>query len=62
LAPIQVRIIKVETINQNFAFLFGLNLDDLIFLVFIGKVKIIKMAISKANTPPSLLGIERRMA
>jgi len=62
LAPIQVKIIKVETINQNFVFLFGLNLEDLMFFVFIGKVKIIKIANTSAITPPSLLGIERRMA
>jgi len=53
---------KVDTINQNFALLFGLNLEDLMFFVFIGKVKIIRIAITRANTPPSLLGIERRIA
>jgi hypothetical protein len=55
-------MMKVETINQNFALLFGLNLEDLIFLVFIGNVKIIKIAITNANTPPNLFGIERRIA
>jgi len=53
---------KVETINQNFVFLFGLNLEDLMFFVFMGKVKIIKIANTSAITPPSLLGIERRIA
>jgi len=55
-------MMKVETMNQNFALLFGLNLEDLIFLVFIGNVKIIKIAITNANTPPNLFGIERRIA
>jgi len=52
----------VDTINQNFILLLGLNLDDLIFFVFIGKVNTIKIEATKANTPPSLLGIERRIA
>jgi hypothetical protein len=53
---------KVDTMNQNFAFLLGLNFEDLIFFVFIGKVRIIIIAITKASTPPNLLGIDRRMA
>lgn len=52
----------MDTINQNFILLLGLNLDDLIFFVFIGKVNTIKIEATKANTPPSLLGIERRIA
>ncbi len=46
--------------NQKFIFLFGENF--LLFVFLNGKIAKITMAIVKAITPPSLEGIDRRIA
>jgi len=60
LAPIQVRIAKTLTINQNFDFFIGENFPPLDFLFTI-TIKISSEEIS-AITPPSFDGIDRRIA
>ena len=62
-APIQVRMSKDATINQNNICDRGLNWLPTLFLkkVKAGRIKITR-AIAKAITPPNLLGIERRIA
>jgi len=60
MAPIQVRIIMIEINNQNFIFMMGLNLFDIIF-VFTKYVKL-RIEAARAMTPPSFEGIARRIA
>jgi len=59
LAPIQVRITKIEIKNQYFAFLEGLNFAGLVFEAI--KVIVMRMDAAKAITPPSFEGIDRRI-
>jgi hypothetical protein len=47
---------------QNFNLRIGLNLAERLVFCFKGRIAIIRMDITRASTPPSLLGIERRMA
>jgi len=47
---------------ENKIFFFGLNFDDDFFLFFIDKIDKIKILITKAMTPPNLLGIARKIA
>lgn len=58
-----MRIIHEATIVQNMNCDRGLNCDPILFLekVKAGIIKITR-AIANAITPPSLLGIDRRMA
>lgn len=62
LAPIQVSTRNEDLKTQNIIFLSGLNFDDKLFLVLSGRKAITKIDITKAMTPPSLLGMDRRMA
>lgn len=62
-APIHVRIIQSITRHQNIIWLIGQNLrDDASALLVKGRMNRIKIASARAITPPSLLGIDRRMA
>jgi len=61
-APIQVRSKKVATNNQNKICLNKLNCVDFNTIFMCGKMSKIKIDITKAITPPSLLGIDRRIA
>lgn len=47
---------------QNKNFFIGENLALRDFLFLNGKIVIIRIAIRRATTPPSLLGIDRRIA
>jgi len=60
LAPIQVRMMNTLMKDQNFSFERGLNL--LVFFLIRGRVMNTMMDASKATTPPSFDGIDRRMA
>jgi len=57
-----VRIKKDAENNQNKALLIGLNLEDNFIFFLNGRVKIMRIAKSIAITPPSLLGIDRKIA
>lgn len=62
LAPIQERIIKLEkNIDRIISFL-GLIAADLVFRLDKGRSIKIKIAENIIKTPPSLLGIDRRIA
>jgi len=60
LAPIHVRTRKILTNVQNFNFDEGLNL--FVFIFISGRIMKIKIDASKAITPPSFDGIDRRIA
>lgn len=60
LAPIQVNTKKILTNDQNLSFDIGLNF--LVLFLIRGKSKNTLMEASRATTPPSLEGIDRRMA
>jgi len=62
LAPIQVSIKKVLKNNQQVSLFSGENFLDLIVNFKLERIRIIKIDIINAITPPSFLGIERRMA
>jgi len=47
---------------QNAHFDGGVNLVDKIFFCFNGKIARIKIDATKAITPPSLLGMDRKIA
>jgi len=47
---------------QKAIFFIGLNFVDTVEFCFIGKITRIRIDATKANTPPSLLGIDRRIA
>jgi hypothetical protein len=61
-APIQVKIKNIATVDQKFNFLLILNFEERDIFFLNGKIKITKIDMSKATTPPSLLGIERKIA
>lgn len=62
-APIQVRINQLATIVQNISCAIGLNEYPVFVLVFEnGRMNRISRAIASAITPPSLFGMERRIA
>jgi hypothetical protein len=62
-APIQVRIKKNEENAQNESFLRGYSaVDRNLNLQVKGRIQRIRMEVTRATTPPSLLGIDRRMA
>lgn len=61
--PIQVRRKVVMTISQNRVCERRLNWYPLVsWLLMMGRRKRTRMAMNIATTPPSLLGIERRIA
>ena len=63
-APIHLRSITTATRNQKPLFTIGFRFD-LVFLVMLlvsGSVYKTRTAIARAITPPSLLGIDRKMA
>jgi hypothetical protein len=62
LAPIQVRIRKLMDKNQNVIFCKGLNLLDILFCFLNGMIAMMRIDMTRAITPPSLLGIDRRIA
>jgi hypothetical protein len=62
LAPSQVKIINDEAIILNLSFKFGLNFDEEEDFFFNSSENKIKILIIKARTPPSLLGIARKIA
>jgi len=53
---------KVMVRLQKVIFLIGLNLEERDILFLNGRIAIIKIARTKAITPPNLLGIDRRIA
>jgi len=59
LAPIQVNRIRAASKDQNFNFFNGLNFDLDFLLIVIARIM---MEARRATTPPSLEGIERRIA
>jgi len=61
-APIQVRMMNVILINQKVIFFIMLNFIEISFWFLKDKIIKIRMEATKAITPPSLLGIDRRMA
>jgi len=40
----------------------GLNFEDKLYFFLKGKIKIIRIEAKRANTPPNLLGIDRKIA
>jgi len=62
LAPIHVKIMKVIIIYQTKIFWVGLNLEDKINFFFIGRIEMIRIAIINPITPPSLFGMDRKIA
>jgi len=62
-APIQVNRVTVLIIIQNRIWLIGLNWFPLVFALLVkGRIKIIAIDNTNAIAPPSLLGIERKIA
>lgn len=61
-APAQVKIQNKIANDQKEIFLVGENLDLSVYLFLNGKIEIIRIERTKAITPPSLLGIDRRIA
>jgi hypothetical protein len=62
LAPIQVSTVKIEKNVHMIAFALGKNLEDFIVFLFVISSRSAKIDASSANTPPSLDGIDRRIA
>jgi hypothetical protein len=62
LAPPHVRIKNEDTIDQKTIFFWGLNLHDDHLIFVIGLKNRIRILRTNAKTPPSLLGIERKIA
>lgn len=61
--PIQVRSRKVATMIQKRIWVGGLNwYPCLSWMLMIGIKNSTRIAVNMATTPPSLLGIDRRMA
>jgi len=61
-APIHVNTMKYDTIIQNSVLKEGLYFEVLILNFLNGRIIIIKIDKRRATTPPSLLGIDRRIA
>jgi len=61
-APIHVKIMNELKNIQMFILYSGFIFAVFLYFFMIGKIMIIKMDISRATTPPSLFGIDRRMA
>lgn len=61
LAPIHVRSETKVTNNQKFIFLLGLNFLFILFFFIVNTARI-RIDPTMASTPPSLEGIERRIA
>lgn len=61
-APAQVRIQNKMASIQKELFLVGENLDLKEYLFLKGKIEIIRIDNTRAITPPSLFGMDRRMA
>lgn len=62
LAPIHVKINRIDKIDHSFSFLVGLNFVVLIdFFVIIGSINT-KMDAISASTPPNFEGMARRIA
>lgn len=60
-APKNVRIMNVVILEKVFSLNSGLNLDEFFDLIR-GRIVRIKILEIRARTPPSLLGIDRRIA
>jgi len=61
-APIQVRMMNVILINQKVIFFIMSNFIEISFWFLKDKITKIRIEATKAMTPPSLLGIDRKMA
>ena len=60
--PIHVRVRKVPRIDHRIVFLIGENFVDKIFEDLSGRMNRIAIDNTRAITPPSLLGMDRRIA
>lgn len=60
--PIHVSAVKIAAVIQNKVFLFGLNFLLLFMLFLLVRRRITKILITRANTPPNLFGIDRKIA
>ena len=61
-APIHVRSVAVAASVQNFTFLVGSVFDVCFFFLFVIGTSRIRIDMTRAMTPPSFDGIERRIA
>lgn len=60
-APDQVRRMNTLAVNHDFILFVGLNFEHEFIFFFVLSVKMIRILITRATTPPSLFGIDRRM-